>query len=74
MLKYTIIVTLSIAETEEIYTNFKQEVYDSFNSDEFENVIEMLYELVAFVQSNYDTEETYEFSCYILDENNRAIY
>ena len=74
MLKYTIIVTLSIAETEEIYTNFKQEVYDSFNSAEFENVIEMFYELVAFVHSNYDTEETYELSCDILDENNRAIY
>ena len=74
MLKYTIIVTLSIAETDEIYTNFKQEVYDSFNSDEFENVIEMLYELVAFVQSNYATDETYELSCYILDEKDRAIY
>jgi hypothetical protein len=74
MLKYTIIVALSVAETEEIYTTFKQEVYDSFNSAEFENVIEMFNELVAFTQSNYDTEETYELSAYILDGNDIAIY
>ena len=73
-MKYQLLVTLTDAETVEIYTEFRQDIFDSFNSDEWENVVEQFYELVAFVKKNYDCDETYELSCYILDENNNAIY
>jgi hypothetical protein len=74
MLKYTIIATLFDAETEENYTEFRQSVFDSYNADEFSNVIEMFNELIAFCKANFDCEDTYELSAYILNENNEAIY
>ena len=33
MLKYTIIATLTDAETDEDYTEFRQSVFDSYNAD-----------------------------------------
>ena len=74
MLKYQILVTLTDAETDEIYTEFKQQIFDSFNADFFENVIEQFNELIAFVKKHYDCDETYDLSGYILNEKNEAIY
>ena len=74
MLKYQILVTLTDAETDEIYTQFKQDVYDSFNADEFENVISDFNSLISFVKKSFDCEDTYELSGYILNEKNEAIY
>ena len=74
MTVYTIQVTLTDAETDEKYTEIRQDIFDSFNADEFQNVVEQMYELVAFVKKHYDCEETYELDVYILDENNIAIY
>ena len=74
MLKYQILVTLTDAETDERYTEFRQDIFDSYNADEFQNVVEQLYELVAFAKKHYDCEDTYELDCYILDEHNNAIY
>ena len=39
MLKYEILVTLTDAETDEHYTEFRQSIFDSYNADEFENVV-----------------------------------
>ena len=74
MLKYQILVTLTDAETDEIYTEFKQQIFDSFNSDEFENVVSDFNSLISFVKKQYDCDETYEISAYILNEKNEAIY
>jgi len=74
MTVYTIQVTLTDAETDEKYTEIRQDIFDSFNADEFQNVVEQMYELVAFAKKHYDCEETYELDVYILDENNIAIY
>ena len=74
MLKYQILVTLTDAETDEIYTQFKQDVYDSFNADEFENVISDFNSLISYVKKSFDCEDTYELSGYILNEKNEAIY
>ena len=74
MLKYQILVTLTDAETDERYTEFKQDVYDSYNADEFENVISDFNSLISYVKKHYDCEDTYELSGYILDEHNNAIY
>ena len=74
MLKFTIQVALTDAETDEHYTTFKQEVFDSFNADEFENVVEMFNELLAYVKKHYDCEDTYELSAYILDSEGNYIY
>ena len=84
MLKYQILVTLTDAETDEKYTEFRQSIFDSYNADEFENVIEMFNELIAFCKSNFDFEDTfiagqlqpgsYELSACILNENDEAIY
>ena len=74
MLKYQILVTLTDAETDEKYTEFRQSIFDSYNADEFENVIEMFNELIAFCKSNFDCEDTYELSACILNENDEAIY
>lgn len=74
MLKYQILVTLTDAETDEKYTEFRQSIFDSYNADEFETVIEMFNELVAFCKSNFDCENTYEIDAYILNENDEAIY
>lgn len=74
MLKYQILVTLTDAETDEQYTEFRQSIFDSYNADEWENVVEQMYELVAFAKKHYDCEDTYELDVYILDEHNNAIY
>lgn len=74
MLKYQILVTLTDAETDEIYTEFRQNIFDSFNTDEFENVVSDFNSLISFVKNNYDCEETYEIDAYILNEKNEAIY
>ena len=74
MLKYQILVTLTDAETDEKYTEFRQSIFDSYNADEFETVIEMFNELIAFCKSNFDCENTYEIDAYILNENDEAIY
>ena len=74
MLKYQILVTLTDAETDELYTEFKQDVYDSYNADEFENVISDFNSLISFVKKSFDCEDTYELSGYILNEKNEAIY
>ena len=71
---YLIKIDLVDSETEEHYLSFKQEVYNHFNTSDFSNIVEMFNELVAFVQSKYDTEETYEMTAHILDENNTAIF
>ena len=74
MLKYQILVTLTDVETDEKYTEFRQSIFDSYNADEFQNVVEQMYELVAFAKKHYDCEDTYELDVYILDEHNNAIY
>ena len=74
MLKYQILVTLTDAETDEHYTEFRQSIFDSYNADEFENVVEQFNSLISFVKKQYDCEDTYELSGYILDEHNEAIY
>jgi len=74
MLKYQILVTLTDADTDEKYTEFRQSIFDSYNADEFENVIEQFNELIAYCKSNYDCEDTYEIDAYILNEKNEAIY
>ena len=74
MLKYQILVTLTDAETDELYTEFKQDVYDSYNADEFENVISDFNSLISFVKKSFDCEDTYELSGYILNDKNEAIY
>ena len=74
MLKYQILVTLTDAETDEQYTEFRQSIFDSYNADEFENVIEQFNELIAYVKKHYDCEDTYELSGYILDAECNAIY
>jgi len=74
MLKYQILVTLTDAETDSLYTEFRQSIFDSYNADEWENVVEQMYELVAFAKKHYDCEDTYELDVYILDEHNNAIY
>ena len=74
MLKYQILVTLTDVETDEKFTEFRQSIFDSFNSDEFENVIEQFNSLISLVKTQYDCEETYEIDAYILNEKNEAIY
>ena len=74
MLKYQILVTLTDAETDEKYTEFRRSIFDSYNADEFETVIEMFNELIAYCKSNFDCENTYEIDAYILNENDEAIY
>ena len=74
MLKYQILVTLTDAETDERYATFKQDVYDSFNADEFENVVSDFNSLISYVKKQFDCEDTYEIDAYILDEHNNAIY
>jgi hypothetical protein len=74
MLKYQILVTLTDAETDELYTEFRQSIFDSYNADEFDNVIEQFNELIAFAKKHYDCEDTYEIDAYILNEKNEAIY
>ena len=74
MLKYQILVTLTDAETDEKYTEFRQSIFDSYNADFFENVIEQFNSLISFVKTQYDCEETYEIDAYILNEKNEAIY
>lgn len=71
---YTIQVILTDAETDEKYTEIRQDIFDSFNADFFENVIDQFDSLISFVKTQYDCEETYEIDAYILDENNIAIY
>lgn len=74
MLKYQILVTLTDAETDEQYTTFKQDIYDSYNADEFENVIEQFNSLISFTKKQYDCEDTYEIEAYILDAEGNAVY
>lgn len=74
MLKYQILVTLTDAETDEIYTEFKQDVYESYNAEEFDNVISDFNSLISYVKKSFDCEDTYELSGYILNEKNEAIY
>ena len=74
MLKYQILVTLTDAETDEQYTEFRQSIFDSYNADEFENVVSDFNSLISLVKTQYDCEETYEIDAYILDEHNNAIY
>ena len=74
MLKYTILVTLTDVETDEKYTEFRQSIFDSFNAEEFDNVIEQFNSLISLVKTQYDCEETYEIDAYILNEKNEAIY
>jgi hypothetical protein len=74
MLKYQILVTLTDAETDELYTEFRQSIFDSYNADEFENVVSDFNSLISFVKKHYDCEDTYEIDAYILNEKNEAIY
>lgn len=74
MLQYKIIATLTDAETDNFYTEFKQDIYDSYNADEFENVVEQFNSLISFIKKQYDCEDTYELSAYILDAEDNAIY
>ena len=74
MLKYQILVTLTDVETDEKYTEFRQSIFDSFNAEEFDNVIEQFNSLISLVKTQYDCEETYEIDAYILNEKNEAIY
>jgi hypothetical protein len=70
---YTILVNL-FDENGELYTTFTQKLEDSFNTEDFDNVIDKFNALVEFVNSNYDTEETFDITAYILDEDGEAIY
>ena len=74
MLKYQILVTLTDAETDEQYTEFRQSIFDSYNADEFENVIEQFNSLISFTKKHYDCEDTYEIDAYILDAEGNAVY
>ena len=73
-MKYQILLTLTDAETDELYTEFKQNIFESYNADEFENVVEQFNSLISFIKKHYDCDETYELSGYILNEKNEAIY
>jgi hypothetical protein len=74
---YTILVNL-FDENGELYTTFTQKLEDSFNTEDFDNVIDKFNALVEFVQNNYETgergHEAFELTCYILDEDGEAIY
>jgi len=74
MLKYEILVTLTDAETDEHYTEFRQSIFDSYNADEFENVVSDFNSLISFVKKHYDCEDTYEIDAYILDAEGNAVY
>ena len=71
---YTIKVTLTEQETGDLYTTFEQTIEDCFNAEDFDWVVEQFEELVEYVDNKVDTEETYDMSAYILNEQGEAIY
>ena len=70
---YTIVVTL-FDDDSNVYTKFEQVLEDSFNTEDFDNVIDKFNTLVEFVNANYDTEDTFDITAYVLDEDGEAIY